>query len=54
MRSGTQTGNQESNVSGRDDWLGADQLRMFTERLHPQQWLGPSNIAWVRFDVPVF
>lgn len=50
MRSGTQTGNQESNVTGRDDWLGADQRRMFTERLHPQQWLGPSNIAWTEWE----
>lgn len=32
----------------REEWLGTDQLRLFTERLQPQQWLGPSNIAWVR------
>jgi hypothetical protein len=32
----------------REGWLGNDQMRMFTERLQPQQWLGPSNMAWVR------
>jgi hypothetical protein len=31
------------------DWLGgSDQMRHFIERLQPQQWLGPTNIAWVR------
>lgn len=25
----------------------AEQLRFFAERLQPEQWLGPSSIAWV-------
>lgn len=46
LNSGAQS-RREENSSGREDWLETDQLRLFTERLEPQQWLGPSNIAWV-------
>ncbi len=47
----TSTTNIESGtamrVDEREDWLNDDQMRLFTERLQPQQWLGPSNMAWV-------
>ena len=39
---------REGSSDEREDWLGTDQLKLFTERLQPQQWLGPSNIAWVK------
>jgi hypothetical protein len=52
LRSSTTAKIQESSSGVREDWLETDQLKLFTERLQPQQWLGPSNIAWVRLSVP--
>jgi hypothetical protein len=39
--------NGESRVEERNGWLDVDQMRLFTERLQPQQWLGPASMGWV-------
>jgi hypothetical protein len=39
---------RDGSTDEREDWSGTDQLKLFTERLQPQQWLGPSDIAWVK------
>lgn len=31
-----------------DDGLSYDQMKLFADRLQPEHWLAPSNIAWVR------
>jgi hypothetical protein len=36
-----------SNGEAGDDLLDDDHMRMFADRLQPQQWLGPANMTWV-------
>ncbi|KAH7355451.1 hypothetical protein BKA65DRAFT_498437 [Rhexocercosporidium sp. MPI-PUGE-AT-0058] len=31
-------------------WMNSDQIRFFSQRLQPEQWLGPSNMAWSEWD----
>jgi hypothetical protein len=30
-----------------DVWLGGDRIKLLTDRLEPQQWLGPGSMDWV-------
>ncbi|PVH77218.1 hypothetical protein DL98DRAFT_463898 [Cadophora sp. DSE1049] len=32
------------------DWLNSNQMSLLTERLQPEQWLGPSTMAWSEWD----
>ncbi|KAK0119361.1 hypothetical protein ONS95_010813 [Cadophora gregata] len=35
---------------GSGQWTNSIQMRCFTERLQPEQWLAPSTIAWSEWD----
>lgn len=37
----------DSNSAGKDHWPDMVQMKFFADRLQPQQWLGPANMAWV-------